>query len=235
MPHHPGRVIGTQRRRRLTKTGAVLSHELIVHTAIRLLSQDGTTALTARRLGIALGADPSSVYRYFRDLDDLVLAVADELIGRCVDELTPSADWRDTLRDMGRTVYATLMTHPHAAVITAARVTGRPHEMRAVEYGLAALRSGGFAPGDAAAHYHCFIDLALGFAALDAASIALPPKDGRTDHDAWGSVYARLPASTHPNIAASAGALATTMPTTAFPRTLDLFLDALSASLPSHP
>lgn len=71
-----------RRRRRPTKTGVVLSEELIVETALRLLKEHGADALTVRRLGLALGADPSALYRYFRDTDDLLLAIADELIGR---------------------------------------------------------------------------------------------------------------------------------------------------------
>src|SRR6476646_4497034 len=69
-----------RQRRRPTKQGVVLSEELIVATALRLIEEHGAEALSVRRLGRALGADPSSLYRYFRHTDDLMLAIADELI-----------------------------------------------------------------------------------------------------------------------------------------------------------
>jgi AcrR family transcriptional regulator len=240
-PHRPGtrspapapaRVITAQRRRRPTKNGTVLSHELIVRTAIRLLSQHGTDALTVRRLGTALGADPSSLYRYFKSADDLVLAVADELIGHGLEGFTPSDDWRESLRDFGHRMHATAMAHPQAALVSAARVTGRPHEIRAVETGLGILRSAGFPPRDAAGHYHSFIDLTLGFAALDAASAALPSASADADRGVWRSTYAQLPAGTQPHIAACGEGLRATMSSSAYAAALDLFLEGLAARLP---
>ncbi|MGQ4442225.1 helix-turn-helix domain-containing protein, partial [Streptomyces violaceoruber] len=63
-----------RRRRRPTRQGAVLSEGLIVRTALRMLREHGTGGLTARRLGAALGADPSTLYRYFAGMDDLARA-----------------------------------------------------------------------------------------------------------------------------------------------------------------
>ncbi|NUK13716.1 helix-turn-helix transcriptional regulator, partial [Streptomyces lunaelactis] len=62
-----------RRRRRPTKSGAVLSQQLIVETALRMLQEHGSAGLTVRRLGTALGADPSTLYRYFNGIDDLTL------------------------------------------------------------------------------------------------------------------------------------------------------------------
>ncbi|MDT3395751.1 TetR/AcrR family transcriptional regulator [Streptomyces sp. B1866] len=230
--NRPERVISAQRRRRPTKTGAVLSRGLIVDTAIRLLGQHGTDALTVRRLGTALGADPSSLYRYFHSTDDLVLAIADTLIGRCVDGFRPTADWRESLRDLGHRIHATWLAHPQAAVLSTARVTGRPQEIRAVETVLGILLAAGFSPEQAARHYHSFIDLTLGFAALDAAYKALPRAAARADHDAWRSTYAALPAASQPHISACADALAATMAGSAYPAALGLFLDGLAGLLP---
>lgn len=229
------RVPTSRRRRRPTKTGVVLSHELIVRTAIRLVHEHGSEGLSVRRLGLALGADPSSIYRYFRDTDDLVRAVADGLIGQHLAGFLPGPDLRGTLRDLGLRLHAALVAEPRTAVLTAARVTGRPNEIQTIELGLGVLRAAGFAPDQAARHYHAFIDLTLGFAALDASAVALPPDAGTADDAAWTTVYATLPADTHPNIASCAGPLAATMRTSAYPAALDLFLDGLEAGLPDRP
>ncbi|MFB4295497.1 TetR/AcrR family transcriptional regulator [Actinomadura sp. NTSP31] len=230
-PPQPERVIARKRRRRPTRSGVVLTYELIVDTAIRLLNQGGDDALTVRRLGTALGADPSSIYRYFRGTDDLVLAVADELIGRTLAGTRRDGGWRERLRHTGEHLHATYVAHPKAALLAASRVTRRPNEIRAVETGLGIFREAGFPPDLAARHYHQFVDLTLGFAALDAAANALPPKAAAADRAAWTATYARLDPRTHPHISACAGPLARTMVTSAYPGALALFLDGLEARL----
>ncbi|MFD7991560.1 TetR/AcrR family transcriptional regulator [Streptomyces mexicanus] len=229
-----GRLITRRRRARPTRRGTLLTHELIVDTALRLLGSDGREALSARRLGIALGADPSSLYRYFPSMDDVVLAVADKLIGRASDRVRLTGDWRADLRAVGEALHATYVGHPRVAVVAASRVTRRPYEIRAVERGLGILRGAGFPPGPAARHYHEFIDLTLGFAALDAAVLALPPEASAADRAAWTSTYARLDPATYPHIHAGGAALAETMVRSAYPGALTLFLDGLAARLPQE-
>ncbi|MGY1577319.1 TetR/AcrR family transcriptional regulator [Streptomyces sp. MN13] len=226
----PGR-LATGRRRRTTKAGTTLSHELIVSTAIRLLSQHGSDALSVRRLGTALGADPSSLYRYFRSTDDLVLAVADELIGMSLRDVHVTGDWREDVRRVGTSLHRTYTAHPQAAVLAASRVTRRPNEMKGVEIGLGILRGAGFSPADAARHYHRFIDFTLGFAAIDAAAMALPAEASAADRAAWHQTYACLDADRYPHIAASVDALAETMNDSAYPGALEVFLDGLEAAL----
>jgi AcrR family transcriptional regulator len=53
----------------------VLSADLMVDEAIRLSRLHGPEGLSARRLGAALGCDPTALYRYFASTDDLLLAV----------------------------------------------------------------------------------------------------------------------------------------------------------------
>ncbi|MCD5316056.1 TetR/AcrR family transcriptional regulator [Kineosporia babensis] len=219
----------TNRRRRATKTGVVLSHDLIVRTAIRLVQEHGATGLSMRRLGGMLGADPTSIYRYFRSVDDLVRAMADDLMGRCLDGFDPDLPLRAALHDLGLRVYSALVANPRIASLTAARVTGRPNEIRIIETGLGVLRAAGFPPDEAARHYHAFIDLTLGLAALDATALTLAQTAGQPDVLAWETVYAHLDGATHPHIAASAGALGRTMRVSAYPWALEVFLDGLEA------
>lgn len=87
---------GARRRRRPTRQGSVLSETLIVRTALRVLKEHGSTGLTARRLGAALGADPSTLYRYFAGMDDLTRAIGEELMGRALDDWTATGTGRPT-------------------------------------------------------------------------------------------------------------------------------------------
>ncbi|WP_371483677.1 TetR/AcrR family transcriptional regulator [Kitasatospora sp. NBC_00315] len=220
-----------RRRRRPTKQGTVLTESIIVETALRLIGQHGAQALTVRRLGAALGADPSAIYRYFHSTDDLLLAVAEEMIGRVQREWRPTGDWRTDLSDLGTRIHACYAAHPQVALLAAHRTTGRGNEMRVVETILGILRSAGFPDPEAVRIYHAFVDQALAFAALDAATLALPQEARAADGEVWHSRYARLSPDSHPNIAATARLLAADMRGSGYPAALELLLDAAAVRL----
>ncbi|MEU3986061.1 TetR/AcrR family transcriptional regulator [Streptomyces sp. NPDC026672] len=220
-----------RRRRRPTRSGTVLSERLIVETALRMLREHGSAGLTARRLGLALDCDPSALYRYFRGMDDLTLAIGDALIGRALDGWGRTGRWRADLREIGLRIHAAYVAHPQAALLTTSRVTGRAHELAADEVVLDVLRTAGFPLADTVRVYHAFIDQTLAFAALDAASLALPSASLRADEARWTSTYARLPTTTHPRIAEAAPLLTTRMPTSAYPTALDMLLDSAGNAL----
>ncbi|MDH6115134.1 AcrR family transcriptional regulator [Kitasatospora sp. MAP12-15] len=224
-----------RQRRRRTKQGTVLTHAEIVETALRMLREHGAQGFTARRLGLALGADASAVYRYFAGMDDLTLAIADELMRRAMEHWQPVGDWRADLRALGLRVHAAYLAHPHAAVLTASRVSGRPEEVAADEAILGLLRGAGFPDRAAVRIFHVFIDQSLAFATLDAASLALPETARRSDEEMWQATYAGLPQETHPHIAATADLLVARMNISAYPAALDLLLAAAAAELSAIP
>ncbi|MFD7320395.1 TetR/AcrR family transcriptional regulator [Streptomyces sp. NPDC059875] len=222
---------GQRRRRRPTKQGAVLSERLIIETALRLVAEHGADALSVRRLGAALGADPSSLYRYFRNTDDLLLALADEFVGRAQESWAPTGDWRADLREMGLRIHAAYLANPQVALLAAHRTTGRTHETAAVERILGILRRAGFPDATAVRLYHAFVDQALAFAALDSAALALPAPAREADEEVWLASYGKLPPETHPNIVATLPLLATDMRDSGYPFALELTLDAAAARL----
>ncbi|MFD6905676.1 TetR/AcrR family transcriptional regulator [Streptomyces sp. NPDC058726] len=229
----PKRVVPEERRRRRrpTRSGLVLSETLIVEAALRLLREHGSAGLTARRLGLVLDCDPSTLYRYFRGMDELTLAIGDALIGRAMHGWRPAGQWQDDLRAVGLRIHTAYLSHPQAAVLTASRVSGRGCELAADEAVLDVLRTAGFPLPEAVRVYHAFIDTTLAFAALDAATLALPSAARRADEDMWQSTYARLPATTHPRLAEAAPLLATRMVTSAYPTALDMLLTSAGSSL----
>ena len=218
-----------RRRRRPTRNGTVLSEQLIIEAALRLLREHGSAGLSVRRLGLALDCDPSALYRYFGSMDDLTLAIGDTLIRQALEDWVPTGAWRADLRTLGLRIHRAYVAHPQAAVLTTSRVTGRPNELAADEAVLGVLRSAGLAVSDAVPLYHAFFDQTLGFAALDAASLALPRAALAADEEMWRSTYAHLPATTHPRIAEAAPLLATQMVGSAYPVALGLLLDGIAA------
>lgn len=209
----------------------MLSEELIVEAALRVLQYHGAAGLTVRRLGVALGADPTALYRYFRGIEDVVLAITDELLRRVVDGWELTGLWREDMRELGLRIHRVYLDHPQAGVLAASRVTGGPHEISIIETVLGSLRAAGFPEREAVEVYHAFIDQMLGFAALDAAFEALPAEHKKRDDDTWGDTYARLPAETHPNIAATSRFLDESMRRSGCESALELLLDGIAARL----
>lgn len=59
-----------------------LSLPLVLDGAVRLIEQDGTQALSMRRLGRGLGVEAMALYRYVSNFD----ALLDAVVNRVVDE-----------------------------------------------------------------------------------------------------------------------------------------------------
>lgn len=222
------RVPQERRRRRPTRSGVLLSEDLIVGTALRLIGEHGPEALSVRRLGTALGCDPSALYRYFRDADDLVLAIADRIIGDAMAGFSPGCDWLADLREMALRVRAGYLAHPRAAAFASYRVTRRENEIRAVETGVGLLLSAGFAPGEATRLYLAFIDTVLSHAAMDAACQALPRQQREADHRAWREVYRGLDPAAYP-VLTTVRQEVHIMGDSSFEEAVDLLLEALAA------
>src|SRR3954469_22386216 len=105
----------------------------IVEESLRLLDAGGVTGFSMPKLGRALGADPTAVYRHFASKDDLVLAIADRLIQEAMDGLPAHDCWGGTIIDSTRRLRRTYLAHPAAASLSSFRTTGRPAEMRVVD------------------------------------------------------------------------------------------------------
>ncbi|MEU0938284.1 TetR/AcrR family transcriptional regulator [Embleya sp. NPDC005971] len=222
------RVVGERRRRRPTKSGTVLSEDVIVDCAVRLIGHQGPEALTVRKLGAALGCDPTAIYRYFRNTDDLLLAIADSLIGETLVGYRPGPDWVASLRELGLRVRDGYLRHPRVAAIAASRVTRRHNEFRAVEMGVGLLLSAGFSPVDAVRYYRVFIDTVLAHAALEASYSALAPEVRAADDRSWTETYNTLPETDYPAIGTVRVHLAEGMAGSPFEDMLDLMLESLA-------
>ncbi|MEU9172983.1 TetR family transcriptional regulator [Streptomyces sp. NPDC048420] len=225
------RVPQERRRRRPTRSGVLLSEDLIVETALRLIGEHGSEALSVRRLGAALGCDPSALYRYFHDTDDLVLAIADRIIGDAMAGFVPGDDWVASLREMALRVRAGYIAHPRAAALAAHRVTRRASEIRAVDTGIGLLLSAGFEPAAAARLYLAFVDTVISHAATDAAFQALPRQQREADQRAWRDVYQDLDPQSYPALTAVRSELPG-MAGSSFEEAVDLLLEALAARAP---
>jgi len=177
-----------------------LSRDIIVSESLRLLDHDGVDGFSLPKLGRALGADQTAVYRHFASKDDIVLAIADRLIEMAMTGLVPQDCWMDTLAEMTRRLRATYLEHPAAAAMSACRTTQGPAEIRTVDIIIGAILNAGFEAADAARMYRAIGDFALAWAGGEAAFLALDQRLQQHDRAAWTQAYLSVSRDEHPNI-----------------------------------
>jgi AcrR family transcriptional regulator len=190
----------TARRRNGRLRRGSLTPEAIVAESLRLLDTEGADGFSLPKLGRALGADPTAVYRHFASKDDLVLAIADRLIEEALTGLVAQECWVDTVTDATRRLRTTYRAHPAAAALSMSRTTQRPAEMRVVDVLIGAVLQAGFTGAAAARMYRAIGDFTLAWAGAEAAFLALDPSQQAADVSAWTRAYLAVNRAEYPHI-----------------------------------
>ena len=225
------RVITKRTRQTRTRSGSVLSAELIADTAMSLVEEHGAAALSVRRIGAALGCDPTAVYRYFASMDALMLAVADRLIGKALANYRPGKGWKENLRSLARATYGVYLAYPRVAIVMASRVTGGENETQVIDAVLGEIRAAGFEGEQAVQLYRSFGDFILAFSAVDADYLALPAQQRAADMRRW-EAYGAVDPARYPHLAALGPVVVEHAGMSAFESCLTLLLDTFERLAP---
>jgi TetR/AcrR family tetracycline transcriptional repressor len=177
-----------------------LTRELLVRESLRLLDEHGVAGFSLPKLGRALGADPTAIYRHFASKDDLVLAIAEAMIEEACADLEPTECWVETLRDIAWRARRSSLAHPAAASLVTCRTTQGPAEMRTVDMIIGALHQAGFTGKEAALVYRAFGDFALYWSGGEGSFLALDEKAQQKDRDAWTRAYLVADRAVYPDI-----------------------------------
>jgi AcrR family transcriptional regulator len=167
--------VGRRRRAR----GSLSSGE-IVAAARDLAAQDGLARLSMPALARRLGCGVMSVYRYFDTKDDLLAALADQVMSDLHRQLPPAGDgpWRDELityftayRDLMESfpMYREVVLYAPTFVIRAALT---PAQLRRLDTGIGLLLRAGLPLADAAAVYNVCFNYTRSFVAFEHAARA---------------------------------------------------------------
>ncbi len=92
---------------------AQLSRAGIVAAALELMRRQPDKDLTMQALATALKAAPMSLYTHVRNREDLLQAVAEEVLGEI--RISPGARWQDTVRCWAQALRAQLLRYPFIA------------------------------------------------------------------------------------------------------------------------
>ncbi len=96
------------------RTRVELTRERIMAAALKLIDTRGLDALNMRDLGEVLGASTMSVYRHFKDKDDLLNAVVDNIVAGFMPS-SVEGSWRAQAKTMSLAVRGAMLAHPELA------------------------------------------------------------------------------------------------------------------------
>ncbi|MGY1722195.1 TetR/AcrR family transcriptional regulator [Blastococcus sp. SYSU DS0533] len=222
------------RPQRITRNG-------LLEAAMQIADTEGLDALTMRRLGQAVGAVPSMVYRFFADKSELVEALADRLFAQADNEQSGTEPPQglpcrpaelERLRLAAHRIRRALLAHPALVPAAVRRPPRQKATLQGLDAGLGLLLTAGLAPTAAAAGYQAVLFYTLGFAALEA-PFAASPDGGVQDQTDTQAVLARLPSDHYPHIAATVDHLYGPDLTAQFDHGLRLMLEGLRTQLPA--
>ncbi|MHB1341338.1 MAG: TetR/AcrR family transcriptional regulator C-terminal domain-containing protein [Coriobacteriia bacterium] len=152
-----------------------LSREHIVDTALAIVDAEGLEALSMRRLGAELGANPMAAYYYVPNkaalLDVVVEAVMAE-IDLSIDD--PSRPAEERLFSAAKAYADVLFRHRNTLPVLLARGPATPAALAPVELMVAILRDGGLSLEHALAGMNIVTAAVRGYVSIVAAEMADP-------------------------------------------------------------
>ena len=210
-----------------------LTPDMIITESLRLLDSEGLDGFSMPKLGRALGADPTAVYRHFDSKDDLVLAIADRLLAEAQAGLEATECWVDAIAQVARSLRTTYLAHPAAAALSSYRTTQGPAEIQAVDHIVGIVLRAGFQGAEAALVYRAIADFTLAWSGSEASFLALDAELQQADGAAWMSTYRAVGRDEHPSIWAVRDELAGLRDDDIFETVLSYFLTGLQSTAPA--
>lgn len=150
------------RPKKVRQGDAVLTHEHIVTTALRLADADGIEQLSMRRLATELDCGVMSLYHYITDKEALIEALVDHVASEVVPPPTGVA-WRAAARHIAESTLEAQLRHPWAIPVWSTTWPG-PYRFALVEQLLDALADAELPPDIADLGFHALTNHVQGFA-----------------------------------------------------------------------
>jgi len=174
-----------------------LDRERILDAAEAIASSEGVGKLTMRRIGAELGADPTAVYRHFRNKHELLVELADRMFGTEI-EVDPSLSWREQMKIELRHAMYRYRSHPDLAMLLAVQPDDTPSLQRIAERNLQTLTERGLSDADAARMFQVIENHVVG-TGLYYALVEDADDPRLVDRQSMRRVYAMLPADRFPH------------------------------------
>jgi TetR/AcrR family transcriptional regulator, tetracycline repressor protein len=124
---------------------ARLTKQAVVDRALALGDAEGIEALTIRRIATELGVTPMALYWHFRNKEELLAGLGEQIWSELDTDVDESASWDIQLRGLLESLLRVLRAHPCASQLILHGEKESNGALVATETALAVLRRGGFA------------------------------------------------------------------------------------------
>lgn len=205
-----------------------LDRAVILQAALDLAERG--KPVTFRALGKALGADPTAVYRHFRDKDELVRGAFDRMLVEIVGSVDPAAPWRDQLRQSALATLDICEKYPSIGAEARALTTRGQGELQAVEHILQQFQSAGLDKPAAVRFYSAFSGYLLAVAATAATVMLVSRSSDNLRDRSWIGDVGPVDPARFPAVAAARAELAELHDREVFMMGIDVLLDAAEAA-----
>jgi TetR/AcrR family transcriptional regulator, tetracycline repressor protein len=128
-----------------------LTKQVVVERALALGDAEGLDALTIRRLATELGVTPMALYWHFRNKEELLAALGEQVWRELDTDIDAAAPWHLQMRGLMESLLHVLRSHPCAAQLILQGEKQNDAALAASETVLEVLRRGGFDAEHAAA------------------------------------------------------------------------------------
>ncbi len=226
----------TERRRPRTSRRVprnTLSRQRIIEAAVALIDDEGLQALTMPGVAKRLGVGTMSLYRHIDGKEDLLDAVARQLIrGVQVPDGSPD-DWEGRVVGYLRSLRAQALRHPALGRLLAARGLTVGPVFDQLENVHAIMRAAGFSEPEAVRAFYSLLMYVFGSVIWELPRVHEQPPGAYAA--AWNDALDQLDASAYPTLAALRHQLATAASPEQFEYGLQRLVGALRLRLPSTP
>jgi AcrR family transcriptional regulator len=191
-----------------------LSRDRIVQAALVLLDAEGFEAVTMPALAKRMGVGTMSLYRHVADKDDLINAVAEQVLsGVSVPDGDPD-DWEGRVVGYLRALRTEALAHPALSSILAARGLTVGPVFDQLEQVHRVLRAAGFSDVDAVRAFYTLFTYVFGFVIWELPRVHQQPPASYAK--AWNDALDQLDPASYPNLQALRAELTTVASTDQF-------------------
>jgi AcrR family transcriptional regulator len=170
----------------------VLSRADIIDVAAELSASEGPSGVTFRALGAKLGVAATAIYRHFRDKDELMLALADQIFAEIAERFEPGDDWAADLRQLCALCLEVCRRHAFTAAWLGYRNTGGPGDHAVMVVGLRIMLAAGLTQEQALFHHELLTDALMGLLTIEAMRGTLDEPSRRQDRDFLAALYTNI-------------------------------------------
>ncbi|MEU8201179.1 TetR/AcrR family transcriptional regulator C-terminal domain-containing protein [Streptosporangium sp. NPDC049046] len=216
------------------EAGRALTRQQIVDAAVRIGDIESLDTLTIRRLATELGVGTMTLYSYFRSKDEILDAMADDVLGRIRLPQVDPGDPEALLVACGMAFRDMMRTHPCVVRLLSTRVnTSHASLAGSMEGVLALLRAAGLSDRLTVQAYGLLITYALGFSSYQAPRVwgHSGGEDAEELRRRRRHFYAGLPADRFPTVVDLSEELTTLPSDDQFARGLRLLAHSLVAEM----